>query len=391
MMNPEDMPAHMRAKRLAKERVAYYWAPRTADVRNGFTPASVALGQDYGLAVSRAKALNADLYNWRAGVERERADTGTVGWMMDVYRKTDRFRGLSVEAKKDYDRVLVKVAAMSITTNGKPFKDMPVEKVRPKHADKLYKDLKVSGSRQAQKAMTIMKTCWKAAYRQHDDIIPVDNPFEDMQLSHTPKETKHATAGELESFTSKAIAMGEPALAAAARLGWDMHVRPTEAFRDFRWKDWRPDDHPFHCFVHAGKRDNGAWIPVADPDTGEAFFPELAAIIKLIPRGKDEDLVLRRHQINPATGKREKKLSPVSNQAKQAKAIRDAAKLPKHVTLAAFRHGGLTALRNAGFQDRDIQPLSRHKDAKSLNNYLHDEDAFILEMARRKHRARRMT
>ena len=391
MMNPEDMPAYLRPKKLSGGRVAYYWAPPTRDIKAGFTPASVALGQDYGLAVSRANALNADLYNWRAGVERERADTGTVGWMMDVYRKTDRFRSLSVEAKKDYDRVLVKVAAMSITTNGKPFKDMPVDKVRPKHADALYRALKPAGSRQAQKAMTILKTCWKAAYRQHDEIIPLVNPFEDMQLSHTPKETKHAVYGELESFTSKAIAMGEPALAAAARMGWDLHMRPTEAFRDFRVKDWRPEDRPHQCFVHAGKRDNGAWIYVADPETGEEFFPELSAIIKLIPKGKPDDLLLRRHQINRQTGERAKSLSPVKDQAKQAKAIRDAAGLPEHVTLAAFRHGGLTSLRKYGFKDRELQLVSRHKDAKSLDHYLHDEDELILEMARRKFRARRMT
>nr|WP_300379750.1 tyrosine-type recombinase/integrase [Henriciella sp.] len=388
-MNPEDLPPYVKTKTLSGGRVGYYWAPRTADIRGGFTPASVPLGQDYGRAVERAKALNADLYNWRAGVVRERGDTGTVGWMMDVYRKTDRFNDNRKETQRDYDRVLKKIAAMSITTNGKPIKDMPCEKVRPRHADKLYREMMKSGSRQAQKAMTIMKTCWAAAYRQHDDIIPLENPFADMKLSHTAQETKHATYGQLTSFTSKAIAMGEPAVAAAAQLVWDLHVRPTEAFRDFRWKDWRPDDHPHHCFVHAGKRKNGAWIPIADPETGELFFPELVALINHCPKGEPDDLVFRRQHIDTVTLERTKGLYPINNQAVQARAVREAAELPGYVTFAAFRHGGLTALRKYGFQDRELQLISRHKDSKSLDHYLHDEDELILEMARRKYRARR--
>jgi hypothetical protein len=80
----------MLAKRLSGSKVAYYWSPQKRDKEAGFTLDREALGPDYGIAVERARILNAHLDAWRRGRNVERiADAqpgyGTLGWLFDKY------------------------------------------------------------------------------------------------------------------------------------------------------------------------------------------------------------------------------------------------------------------------------------------------------------------
>jgi hypothetical protein len=86
----------MLVKRLSAGNVAYYWSPHKRDKEAGFTLDREALGPDYGIAVERASILNAHLGAWRQGRNVELADAqpghGTLGWLLDMYRRSDQFQ-----------------------------------------------------------------------------------------------------------------------------------------------------------------------------------------------------------------------------------------------------------------------------------------------------------
>jgi len=218
-----------------------------------------------------------------------------------------------------------------------------------------------------------------------------------MNLDHTAVETKPATYEQLLAFENKAAEMGYPEIAFAARAAWDLLQRVEEVCERFAWTHYRPADHPNEVFVGYAKNDNPVWKPLQDED-GQGnvtlFYPELEERLKAVP---ERAVLVCVHEVRKGRQKRDPNKAPVYKgysprlMQQRARAVREAAELPNHVTLETFRHGGLTELGTAGLPDTLAQALSRHKQRGTLDRYIHTTNdqmkaASHLRLAHRRER-----
>lgn len=381
-LNSDDLPRGMRAKTLASGQRAWYWQPTPKDIKAGFTPKSVALGPVFSTACKVAEGLNADLDNWRGGVERLPYEPGTFDWLVAEYEKTKAYRNLKPKTARDYSGHLGAIAKIKLKSPPGPLGKLELERINTRTADKIHEKLETRGSRTAAYAIAVVRRAWSAVWRSWPEYVPETNPFMKMDIGHTSEETKPANWGQLDSFVSKAIAMGELGMAIAARAAWDLCMRPTEIYDQFLHTNWRPDSHPHQCWVGSAKNGNGAWVYVADPETGTPFYPELESLIGEM--GMKATLIVARRRQKGVRVYDDWVQVTLFNGGRQAKKIREAAKLPAHVTIEAFRHGGLTELGEGDLSDSYAQALSRHKRRATLDRYLHKTDTLSLAAARKR-------
>src|SRR4029077_10233087 len=69
-----------------------------------------------------------------------------------------------------------------------------------------------------------MKSCrraWNVVARRHPGKLPLVNPFAQMGLRSSDRETPTATYDELLVFRAKAVELKLPSLATAALIGWE--------------------------------------------------------------------------------------------------------------------------------------------------------------------------
>ena len=95
-----------------------------------------------------------------------------------------------------------------------------------------------------------MKTCrraWNIVARRHPGKVPHVNPFAQMGLRSSERETPTATYEELQAFRAKAVEMGLPSLATGALIGWEWLQREADIFATFGVAHYRPKEHPTRC------------------------------------------------------------------------------------------------------------------------------------------------
>ncbi|RYD85743.1 MAG: hypothetical protein EOP84_01465 [Verrucomicrobiaceae bacterium] len=235
-----------------------------------------------------------------------------------------------------------------------------------------------SGVTGAVHIMSICRRAWNVAHRAKPKHFPRDNPFEKMGLDLSSGETIPATYAQLLAFEEKAIELGYPDIAFAARAAWDLLQRPSEVRERFAWSHYRPPDHPNSIFVGFTKTKNPIWKPLGDQDV--PFYAELECLLALVPRRAPLVCVHETLRGNQRTGVF--KPYQVRLFSERSRQIANAAGLPSHITLAAFRHGGLTELGDAGLPDTMAQALSRHRQRSTLDRYIHRTDAQLVTASR---------
>ena len=82
------------------------------------------------------------------------------------------------------------------------------------------------------------------AARANPGKLPLVNPFAQMGLRSSDRETPTATYDELAAFRAKAVEMGLSSLATAALIGWEWLQRETEIFSVFDVSHYRPKERP---------------------------------------------------------------------------------------------------------------------------------------------------
>jgi hypothetical protein len=235
--------------------------------------------------------------------------------------------------------------------------------------------------RTTNEAMAYCRRAWNVAHRATPELVPKDNPFAKMDLDHTSKETVPATYDDLLAFEAKAIEMNMPVLAFTARAAWDWLQRIEEICMSFAWSHYRPKDAPDHVFIGHEKNNSkvwkrvGEWVREEDAMIWVPFYPaleeHLARIKQLTPL-----VCSYEHRRGPKATTKEPK--PAVNKQyslrllyRKAEEIRLAAGLQPHVTLGAFRHGGMTELGDMELPDTLALVQSRHKKRETLSRYIH--------------------
>ena len=105
-----------------------------------------------------------------------------------------------------------------------------------------------------------MKTCrraWNIVARRHPGKLPHVNPFAQMGLRSSDRETPTATYEELQAFRAKAVEMGLPSLATGALIGWEWLQREVDIFATFDVAHYRPEGAPRHGARHPRQDQRG--------------------------------------------------------------------------------------------------------------------------------------
>ena len=145
--------------------------------------------------------------------------------------------------------------------------------------------------------------------------------------------------------------------------------------------------HPGWVNVRHHKTGMEGWHPLADPDSGEALYPEAEAIMARVPRRGI--LVCLDAAGEPYSTPAFAKLV-ARVRAKALKEDTELAAVLEGLTLDACRHGGMTELEEAGLTEGEGMALSAHKQAKVYHNYAKRTQVRALG-ASRKRRAFRLT
>jgi hypothetical protein len=141
-----------------------------------------------------------------------------------------------------------------------------------------------------------MKSCrraWNVALRRNPQKVPTHNPFAQMGLVSSDRETPTATVAELHDFRAKAVEMGLSSLATAALIAWEWLPREEAIFCVFDVSHYRPKERPNAVRIVDPKTNEESWFPLFD-DRGVALYPELTAELDAIMRERIGGLMLCR-------------------------------------------------------------------------------------------------
>lgn len=375
------LPRYLRARKLASGATAYYWEPPTwsrppAERHGRQCPvAAEALGTDLAAAIGKADLLNRQFDDWRLGVQGKAAE-GTIKALFGWYRQLDRFADLGPRAQRDYRYYMGRLEAFPLKTTA--LGELRAAELSATHVDMIYRAIAsrpagrrkkgeperpVAGKRAAAYCMQICRRVWNEAIRHKKLKGP--NPFAKMDISLTAQKGNRATTrAEYDAFRAQAHAMGYPSMAAAAALSFELVRRVTDVFGytfgvpedqapTIAWEDYRPG---VEIVLRQGKTGDRQEIPLAD-ETGRLLYPVLEEELAKLRPGKGHIV------INEDTGTRYDEQRAIKRFYK----IRDAAGLPKAMTLTGFRHGGATELGDAGVED--IRPISGHRTLGQTTTY----------------------
>lgn len=395
-MGDGTLPRFLIVKRNKSGGVRYFWNPprRILNITKDFE--CRALGSDLDVATARADGFNRALDYWRIhghlpGEGPNPQDlpprAGSVDDMFATYRahapsRKGSYEQLTAPSKKNYDYLMKRFANFTLK-DGRRVGQVNVKQMDPPAVDRLYEALLRDANgkerrRTTNHVMSISRRAWNVAHRAKPKLFPRDNPFEKMGLDLSSEETVPATYAQLLAFEEKAVELGYPDIAFAARAAWDLLQRPSEIRERFAWSHYRPPDHPNSIFVGFTKNNNPTWKPLRDEEG--PFYPELEHLLSLVPRRATLVCVHEALRGNQRTGI----FKPYQGRlfSTRARSVADAAGLPKHITLASFRHGGLTELGDAGLPDTMAQALSRHRQRSTLDRYIHRTEAQLVTASR---------
>jgi hypothetical protein len=346
------------------------------------------LGRDYDAAVRRAETVLLPAFDsWLSGGASDElpkiAAVGTLDWVFAEYRSDRRFTKLDPKTKRLHESGM-RLVGDQVLKDGRRLGSVRLTAIDTAVADALYERLLTIKVRDADgneiererrtRVNHAMKSCrraWKIAFRRNPNKVPPLNPFSQMGLESSERETPTATFADLQAFRGKAVEMGLPSLATAALIAWEFLQREEAVFSDFDVTHYRPKEHPNAVRVLHPKTNEGLWVPLFD-DAGVSLYPELMAELDAIKRERIGGLMLCRDWGDrrpwptwPRPGEPD-----LTHMSRKVKEVIRAVGLRDELTFTSFRHGGFTEAGDADLTDAQIRAQSRHTSAKVLPKYV---------------------
>lgn len=337
--------------RKLKGGVTYVYNP-PKDVQAAGVLKTVTLGLDPKIAKIEAEKLNLRLDKWRRGELEEskpvrdtspRMERGTFGWLVSEFYQSFEFRRRKPATQAHY-RVILKYA-LQYNYDGYILKDIPLEKLSKRVAKMMYMDLfEQRGPRLAVMANAIARRAWNVAIS--NDQTNLINPFGFVPVDvPAPREVAWSYE-EMERFAQAAKDAGQPSVALAMMLCFELIQRPGDMIR-LPWNHYNGQE----VFVHQSKRGAKVWVPVS---------PELKAMLDATPK-KGVQII-----INEKTGL---PFSCAKRLATAARKIRRAAGLPEELQIRDLRRTGATEAGDAGATDDELMAIGGWKSRAVVGVY----------------------
>lgn len=399
------LPRYVERKPLKSGGWGYFFHVPSWARKAGCTIENGPLGTDYNAAVSRAETILLPAFDaWRTGkvaVAPPLAAVDTLDWLFAEYRSDRRYTKLGPKSKRNHE-VGFKLVGGYILKDGKRLGEKRLSAIDTALTDDLYEKLlilKITDAKgnliERERRTTVnhaMKSCrraWNVVARRHPGKLPLVNPFAQMGLRSSNRETPTATYEELLAFRAKAVALGLPSLATAALIGWEWLQRETDIFATFDVSHYRPKERPNMVRVVDEKTKQEGWIPLLD-DAGAPLYPELMAELDAIKRDRIGGLMLCRDWGNrvpwPTWPKPDQ--PDFTHLSRKVKEVIRAANLRDQLSFTSFRHGGFTEGGDAELTDREMLAQGRHTTVKVLPKYTKRTTRQIVNGAKKRRAAR---
>lgn len=355
-----DLPRYVIA-RLSTGGTSFYFNVPLIYRKRGCPVRNEALGADYGAMIGRARTLNGLVDEWidaRRGlpVSGEAAPRiGTVDWLFREYKASKAYtEKVSNILRPSYEKTM-RMVGNTLTKKGDRVGSRPIKAVTPRGADKLY-DLFIQGKkglrlRQGEKAVGLCRKAWRVVHRlypeEFDPKIPY--PWLSVTMKTRVKATKPAvTREQVYKLAHGCIKEGEIEAAAAAVICFEWLQRPENIIAGhLKWSDYRSPRAP--AVIRILHHKTGAIVlhPLEEQTSAGVtkFYEEAEQVLSHLNR-RGVSMILREVS--------EGKAKPFAHSTMQhiVQRMRKKLKLPEIFALDACRHGGMTALEEAGIDRR---------------------------------------
>jgi hypothetical protein len=383
---------------------AHYWHTPKWAKDAGCPIGNEALGLDYAAAVKRAEEVLLPAFDaWRSGDTKTAmtpsvALVGTLDWLFAEYRADRRCTKLDAKSKRNHE-LGFKLVGGYVLKDGKRLGEKRLTAIDTALTDDLYEKLLIvtdkEGNVIGERRTTVnhaMKSCrraWNIAARRNPGKLPLVNPFAQMGLRSSDRETPTATYDELLAFRAKAAELGLPSLATAALIGWEWLQRETDIFATFDVSHYRPKERPSMVRVIDEKTKTESWIPLLD-DAGVPLYPELMAELDGIKRERIGGLMLCRDwgERGPWPTWPKPDEPDFTHVSRKVKEVIRAAGLRDELSFTSFRHGGFTEGGDAELTDREMLAQGRHTTVKVLPKYTKRTTRQIMNGAKKRRASR---
>jgi hypothetical protein len=383
----QPLPRYVERKAIGAGWAHYWHTPKWAKDA-GCPIGNEALGIDYAAAVKRAEEVLLPAFDaWRTGDAKTAttlavAMVGTLDWLFAEYRADRRYTKLDPKSKRNHE-VGFKLVGGYVLQDGTRLGRKRLSAIDTALTDDLYEKLLILRTTDAEgnvvereRRTTInhaMKSChraWKVCARRNPGKLPLINPFAQMGLRSSDRETPTATYDDLIAFRTKAIELKLPSLATAALIGWEWLQRETDIFATFDVSHYRPKEHPNMVRIIDEKTNAESWIPLFDD--GVPLYPELVADLDAIKRERIGGLMLCRDwgERGPWPTWPKPDQPDFTHLSRKVKEVIRAAGLRDELSFTSFRHGGFTEGGDAELTDREMLAQGRHTTIKVLPKYV---------------------
>jgi hypothetical protein len=294
--------------------------------------------------------------------------------MFGEYRADRRYSKLDPKSKRNHENGF-KLVGGYMLKDGKRLGEKRLSAIDTALTDDLYEKIMILKTIDAEgkavereRRTTVnhaMKTCrraWNVVSRRHPGKLPLVNPFAQMGLRSSDRETPTATFEELQTFRTKAAELGLQSLGTAALIGWEWLQRGEDIFATFKIEHYRPKERSNMVRVIDEKTRTESWIPLFD-EAGVALYPELMAELDAIKRERIGGLM----EVIRAAG------------------VRD------ELSFTSFRHGGFTETGDAELTDREIMAQGRKATVKTLPKYVKRTTKQIITGTKKRRASRTKT
>jgi hypothetical protein len=401
------LPRYVERKPLKSGGWGYFFHVPSWAKKAGCTVHSERLGTDYQTAVSRAETLLLPAFDaWRTGSSAPAAASaistfGTLDWIFAEYRSDRRYTKLDPKSKRNHE-VGFKLVGGYVLKDGKRLGEKRLTAIDTALTDDLYEKLlilKITDAEgnviERERRTTVnhaMKSCrraWNVVARRHPGRLPLVNPFSQMGLRSSNRETPTAAYEELVAFRTTAVELGLPSLATAALIGWEWLQRETDIFATFDVSHYRPKERPNMVRIIDEKTRQEGWIPLFD-DAGAPVYPELMAELDAIKRDRIGGLMLCRDwgERGPWPTWPKPDQPDFTHVSRKVKEVIRAAGLRDELSFTSFRHGGFTEGGDAELTDREMLAQGRHTTVKVLPKYTKRTTRQIVNGAKKRRAAR---
>ena len=376
------VPAYFREVRSrATGLKSFYFEVPTWARRQDCPVRSCPLGHDLETAVEHGTRMVAELHEWMSGRDAVEVASGPLPGSLEasveIYKGHRHYRDICDGTRRVYDKDLRTLTAHAFRSGplaGIPLGRLPWRAITPQLVDALIDDLlvrivhvdgvprAVASPRRARSVVSTAATMWSVAVIA-GGIPTTVNPFKGHRIKRATKETTAATADQVCDVVKEADAIGHRTLGTILLSVFEFVWRPEHVVQHFMVEHYRPPEEPDGILITDSKNGTKRWRPLFD----YADQPQYGALSTRLDALKGDRTSGAMFARNGDAGAPPPSMVTVRTWLNEA-----VARTPhKGLTLASFRHGGLTECGEAGLTELEIRRLSLHKTTAVLGRYVH--------------------